>query len=158
MQRVTSLRHVFVEFIPKVLEDGVIYVSIPYATAAHRCCCGCGHEVITPLSPTDWTLVFDGQTVTLDPSVGNWSFSCQSHYWIRRNKVIWARRWSPREIQAGRRHDALAKESCFAGSEAPAGRETAGFDDLKEDDADGGVWQKVKNWLFGTNRHSTKGK
>jgi len=80
---------------------------------AHKCCCGCGNEVITPLSPTGWKLVFDGQSISLVPSIGNWSFACQSHYFIRENKVIWAARWSKEEIDAGREHDALTKKKYF---------------------------------------------
>ena len=34
--------HVFVSTIPDELQEGVIYVSIEFATAAHKCCCGCG--------------------------------------------------------------------------------------------------------------------
>ena len=83
MKRELILRHEFVEFIPDKLADGVVYVSIPYATVAHKCCCGCGMEVVTPLSPTDWELIFDGESISLDPSIGNWSFDCKSHYWIR---------------------------------------------------------------------------
>jgi len=45
------LKHEFVEFIPDQLEDDTIYISIPYATVTHKCCCGCGTEVVTPLSP-----------------------------------------------------------------------------------------------------------
>ena len=66
----------FVEFIPKELEDGVVYVSVTYATAVHKCCSGCGNKVVTPISPTDWTLIFDRDTISLDPSIGNWSFPC----------------------------------------------------------------------------------
>ena len=102
--RMTRLMHEFVDFIPDKLEDGVLYVCIQFATVVHRCCCGCGREVVTPLSPTDWTLIFDGRSISLDPSIGNWSFSCQSHYWIRRNRVIWDRRWSKEEIDEVRAH------------------------------------------------------
>jgi len=105
------LRHEFVEYIPKELKDGTIYISMTYATAVHRCCCGCESEVVTPISPTDWSLIFDGESVSLDPSIGNWSFPCQSHYWIRRNEVVWAPRWSKEQIKAGRsRDEALKKE------------------------------------------------
>ncbi len=107
------VEHEFVEFIPDNLKDGTIYVSIPFATAVHKCCCGCGSEVVTPLSPTDWKLIFDGRTISLDPSIGNWSFDCQSHYWIVRNKVRWARRWSRKEIEAGRAYDRWTKEKYF---------------------------------------------
>ena len=96
------LKHEFVEFIPDDLEEGTIYVSIRFATASHLCCCGCGDKVVTPIRPTDWKLIFDGKTISLDPSIGNWSFACKSHYWIRNNKVRWAAPWSKEEIDAGR--------------------------------------------------------
>ena len=72
--RVEKVRHEFVEFIPSTLNDGVLYISIPYATAVHKCCCGCGEKVVTPLTPTDWSLTFDGLTASLSPSIGNWGF------------------------------------------------------------------------------------
>src|SRR5260370_32084042 len=102
MKRATVLTHEFVEYIPDDLKDGTIYVSMAFATVAHKCCCGCGNEVITPLSPTDWKLIFNGQSISLDPSIGNWNFPCQSHYWIRQDEVVWARRWSRKKIEAGR--------------------------------------------------------
>jgi hypothetical protein len=107
------LAHEFVQYIPERLREGTIYISIPFATAAHKCCCGCGNEVVTPLSPTDWKLIFDGKSISLYPSIGNWNFACQSHYWIERNRVKWARRWSRKEIDAVRSHDKLVKEKYF---------------------------------------------
>jgi hypothetical protein len=71
----------FIETFPPDLSDGVLYVSATYSTAAHLCCCGCGHEVITPLSRSQWVLTFDGQ-VSLRPSIGNWALPCRSHYVI----------------------------------------------------------------------------
>ena len=111
LKRNIFLTHEFVEYIPDELKEGIVYVSIGFATVAHKCCCGCGNEVVTPLSPTDWTLKFDGQSISLDPSIGNWGFDCQSHYWIKRNKVIWATRWSQKRIDAGRSRDRLAKSN-----------------------------------------------
>jgi len=111
VSRRVTLKHEFVEYIPQSLEEGTIYISMPFATAVHRCCCGCGQEVVTPLSPTDWALIFDGETVSLDPSVGNWGFKCESHYWIRRNCVEWAERWTPRQIADGRDRDRWRKTS-----------------------------------------------
>ena len=113
MKRGAVLSHEFVEYIPNELRDGTVYVSIPFATVAHRCCCGCGSEVVTPLSPTDWTLSFDGETISLDPSIGNWHFDCQSHYWIVRNRVEWARRWSRKEITTARANDRSAKRRYY---------------------------------------------
>lgn len=102
MTRRASVTHEFVEFVPRDLQDGRVYVSIEYATAVHRCACGCGNKVVTPITPTDWKLSFDGETISLYPSIGNWSFPCRSHYWIRENRVEWASRWSRHEVEAGR--------------------------------------------------------
>jgi Family of unknown function (DUF6527) len=103
------MQHEFVNTIPDRLQEGVLYISMTYATAVHRCACGCGHEVVTPFSPTDWALVFDGETVSLAPSIGNWSFPCQSHYWIERSRVAWAPKWSRRQIEHGRASDRMRK-------------------------------------------------
>lgn len=102
MSRATALTPEFIDLAPPELQDGVLYVSMRYSTAIHRCCCGCGQKVVTPLSPTDWQLFFDGDSVSLMPSIGNWSFKCQSHYWIKKNQVQWAPRWTRQQIEAGR--------------------------------------------------------
>lgn len=104
----------FVEFVPDALEEGVLYVSMSYAVAAHRCACGCGLEVVTPLSPTDWKLVFDGENVSLEPSIGNWSFPCRSHYFIRQGRIKWAANMSEDMIQRGRQKDRASKEAHYA--------------------------------------------
>lgn len=107
------LQHRFVEFIPGIVEDGILYVSIEYCTAIHKCVCGCGNEVVTPLSPTDWKLTFNGKSVTLYPSIGNWNFECQSHYWIRNNQIEFAGSWTEKEIRAGREKDLERKIEYF---------------------------------------------
>lgn len=108
-----KIDHKFVEFIPEKIEDGVLYISIEYSTAIHKCVCGCGNEVVTPLSPTDWELTFNGKTVSLYPSIGNWSFECKSHYFITRNRVRYARRWKNWEIEEGRKQDVKKKQDYF---------------------------------------------
>lgn len=90
MTRINQLSPEFVEYIPEHPEPGVLYVSKRYATAAHLCCCGCGREVVTPLNPAKWHLKESSGTVSLFPSIGNWSFPCQSHYWIDGNRIRWA--------------------------------------------------------------------
>lgn len=102
------------EVIPKTIKKGVLYISIEYGTAIHSCACGCGSEVVTPLSPHDWQLTYDGETISLSPSIGNWSFDCKSHYWIRKGKVVWAENWSTDEIIENRQNDArIRKPSWF---------------------------------------------
>ena len=113
----TKLTHKFVELMPDTLDDGVLYVSIAHGTAAHRCCCGCGCEVVTPLTPTDWKLIFDGETVSLYPSIGNWNFPCRSHYWITRNRVEWAEDWSDWRIAAAEEKDRKLKEKFYGSLE-----------------------------------------
>jgi hypothetical protein len=103
-----TVRHEFVDYVPSELADGTIYVSVEYATAVHACCCGCGHKVVTPFHPAQWKLTFDGESISLDPSVGNWNLPCSSHYWIKNNRVRWAGAWSDDKIAAGRRRDRLA--------------------------------------------------
>ena len=98
MRAPIRIKHEFVEFIPKERQEGVLYVSIPYATAVHNCFCGCGLKVVTPISPVGWQLTFDGETVTLSPSVGSWRFPCRSHYFIRHDAAVWAGNMSQDEI------------------------------------------------------------
>lgn len=100
----------FVEEIPEALLAGVLFVSTGYATAVHLCACGCGVKVVTPLAPSDWSITFNGVSVGLTPSIGNWSFPCRSHYWIRNGRVIWSTQWSEKKIQANRELDWRRKE------------------------------------------------
>lgn len=100
-----KMMYKFVEFIPDELDNGILYVSMTYATVLHKCCCGCDNEVVTPLSPSGWQLTFDGEKISLFPSIGNWSFSCRSHYWIRKNEVLWVKDWSNEMIGLNRKWD-----------------------------------------------------
>jgi hypothetical protein len=103
--RRTSLAHEFIEYIPSELADGILYISITYRTAVHRCACGCGNKVVTPIAPADWQLFYDGDTVSLTPSIGNWGFPCRSHYWIDAGRIRWAGTWNSNQITAGRARD-----------------------------------------------------
>ncbi len=84
-----KMKFEFVETIPTNLKDGTVYISTKFATAIHLCACGCKREVVTPISPTEWTLIYKGESISLSPSIGNWKFDCKSHYWIKNNNVIW---------------------------------------------------------------------
>jgi hypothetical protein len=100
-----AIKHEFVEFIPDALAPDTLYISIEFTTAVHSCFCGCGSKVVTPIRPTSWQLLFDGDAVSLWPSIGNWNFRCRSHYWIRGDRVIWALPMTQREIEHGRSRD-----------------------------------------------------
>jgi len=99
---VQRLTHRFVTSVPAKLERGVLYVSIEYDTTLHLCACGCGNQVVLPLHPTAWQFIYDGESVSMSPSVGNWGFPCRSHYWIERGRVRWAPAWTDAQVNAGR--------------------------------------------------------
>ena len=113
MTRHVTLEPRFVKAIPRQLEPGVLYVSMEYGTVVHSCCCGCGHEVVTPLTSNDWTLTFNGEHVSLWPSVGNWNLPCRSHYIIKANNVIDAGPWSDKRIQAAIQYEQERKHEYF---------------------------------------------
>lgn len=110
----TSIKPVFVDIIPDRLEDGVLYICERYKTATHKCCCGCGEEAVTPLTPADWSVRKTGKAVSLIPSIGNWSFACKSHYYIQKNQIIWAAKFSQRQIDQVRLRDASDKKAYIA--------------------------------------------
>lgn len=146
------LTHQFVEFIPERLETGVIYISMVYATATHACCCGCGNKVVTPFSPTDWRLTFNGETISLHPSIGNWSFECKSHYIIRNSQVDWADKWTQQRIDTGRNRDQLAKNTYhanrnteFATPDIPPFKKGINSHDSKSKLP---LWTKIKTWML----------
>jgi hypothetical protein len=114
-RRPDRVEHRFVKFVPEELEPATLYISMEYATVVHRCLCGCGERVVTPLTPTDWRLGYDGESVSLSRSVGNWSFPCQSHYIVDRSRVIWARGWPKEKIDTNRARDFAIKARYCAG-------------------------------------------
>jgi hypothetical protein len=87
--RTTQFQPIFVKYIPEKLEEGKLYISMEYATASHLCACGCGEKVVTPISPKFWQMYYNGKEISLTPSIGNYEFPCQSHYFIRYNRVEW---------------------------------------------------------------------
>lgn len=139
MRRPVVLAHEFVKAIPDELEERTLYVSVDYATVVHKCCCGCGREVVTPLTPTDWTLIYDGVSISLNPSIGNWSFECRSHYWISKSTVKWARQWSRSRIDAGRAQDRRLKARYYEESEMTFRR--------TEDPVRKGAVKRLWKWL-----------
>ena len=113
MTKISNMRPEFVDVIPDIVRDGVLYISQEYSTAVHKCCCGCGQEVVTPLGPTDWTVTTQRGVPSVFPSIGNWSFECKSHYWIDQGRILWAEQWSEAQIRSGRMHDQRTKQSRY---------------------------------------------
>jgi len=130
------LQHQFVERVPRTLEAGILYISLEHGTAIHSCCCGCGEEVVTPLTPTDWRMTYDGETVSLHPSIGNWQLKCRSHYVIDRGRVIEAGPWMRKRVVAEQARDKRTKATHYASAadhdesaipEPESGAEARGF-------------------------------
>ncbi len=141
-----TLKHRFVRNVPRELEPGVLYISMEYATAVHSCCCGCGERVVTPFTPTDWSMEFDGESVSLSPSVGNWNQACRSHYVIKQNRVIEAGPWSAARIEAERRRDKRAKAAHYGTGPAPQPAAPAPTPPSNPGGTGSG-WSRLKAWF-----------
>jgi len=90
----------FVDQIPETLENKKIYICIPCNLVIHKCACGCGEQVVTPIDiDRGWILTYDGETISLSPSIGNWSFNCQSHYCIHQNHVKWLNNYNHKKYK-----------------------------------------------------------
>ena len=98
--RTSKIVPVFVEFIPTELESNCLYISIDYKIMAHKCACGCGNIIYTPIDRKDgWVLSYDGESVTIKPSIGNWNLKCRSHYYIIDNYIDWITRRTSSEAK-----------------------------------------------------------
>jgi hypothetical protein len=103
----------FVERVPSEIEEGVIYISTSVNTAVHLCPCGCKTEIVTPIDPSEWNFTYDGETISLHPSVGVWGAKCKSHYWIKRNRVEWSRTYTNSEIEEVRTQESLENKEYY---------------------------------------------
>lgn len=126
-----------VEYMPKQLQPGILYVSDEFETAAHLCACGCGVKVVTPLGPTDWTFRESKDGPSLWPSVGNWQQPCKSHYIIDGGEIVWCGQWTPEQILAGRKREQQ--------------RSRAHYENMYADQTlFGRLWRWVKKFLAGS--------
>lgn len=139
----------FVESAPRPLSEGVLYISDRFLTALHLCCCGCGREVVTPLNPAGWSYKREAGTVTLKPSIGNWSFPCRSHYLIIRNEVVWAKPMSAQQIAMVKAKDSRDRKAFIDRSNATKtsnnieSRVASGFTSFDGN----GLFARVRRWL-----------
>lgn len=92
----------FVDTIPRAdsVKEDCLYISVKYNMTTHQCACGCGTIVPLPISPADWSLAYDGEHVSLNPSVGNGALACRSHYFIRDNQIVWLPKMSEEQTHA----------------------------------------------------------
>ena len=81
---------VFVEEIPQNIDEGILYVCLHYNSIIHKCACGCGEIVSTPLDRKyGWTMKYEGEYISIYQYIGNGAYNCQSHYYIRDNEIVW---------------------------------------------------------------------
>lgn len=147
--KLTYIRPEFVDFVPKDLVEGVLYISEKYRTASHKCACGCGERVVTPLTPADWQLRKQGNLVTLSPSIGNWNYACQSHYFIRSNQIQWAKPYSKAQIDRVQRKDRADKERYIDGlnhRQENADNIAGASGRRPQSGANDGIWKQITTW------------
>lgn len=101
MTRARIVRFVFADKRPDVFENEVVYILPRFSVGIHLCCCGCGIQVTTPFDPDEWQLTYDGRSISLEPSIGNRSLPCRSHYFIRNNRVLWLPDFSSHKKEPG---------------------------------------------------------
>lgn len=87
--KINTIQLVNVVDIPKELEEWKIYLSEKYGLSKHKCFCGCGESVVLPLERWSHYIDFMDGKLTISPSIGSFSLSCQSHYFIKNNTVEW---------------------------------------------------------------------
>jgi hypothetical protein len=110
MGRSTVVAFECVDSIPQTLPaESTVYISIPGRATAHLCMCGCGEKVVHPLRPHRWSLTYDGETISMSPSIGNSGLACKSHYWIKRSRVEWWRPLTDEQVAFGMRRDGWSK-------------------------------------------------
>lgn len=138
-------RHEVVTFIPETLQANTLYVTTDGDVAGHLCACGCGREVITPLSPMDWSITFDRCGATLSPSIGNWAFPCRSHYFIWDGTLVWAGDMSDKDIAQGRRRAKANKQMYYERLNEPKPTLHAGAPDysLRRQRS---AWERLVDW------------
>jgi hypothetical protein len=143
MIRVNRFVHSFVNTIPEQLAPGTLYIALPYKIVTHLCCCGCGREVVTPLSPAQWRITFNGEAVSLYPSVGNWNLPCRSHYILKDGEVLEANIWTDEQVAYGQARDKRERETYY-NSQIP--RSTKAPSDVQE--AAPGWWARLVRHLL----------
>lgn len=131
MTRVEHLSPEVVDSFPRPMSEGTLYVSLVFNSCGHLCCCGCKREVITPLSPAQWSITYDGQDVSLSPSIGSWEIGCKSHYWIKNGRVQWSRQFTQVEIRSNQARDRVAIEKLDVREQKPRP-----------------FWQRIRNFFF----------
>jgi len=91
-------------------------------------------------------MTFDGEAVSLKPSIGSWNLECRSHYVVDRGRVIAAGTWTDGEIVAERRRDSHVKAEYYRSRNQDNGQ--PGKPAVTEvGPARRRFWYRAKRWL-----------
>ena len=142
--KIKTLRPVFVDHLPEHLDEGVLYISEEFAIAGHKCCCGCGEEVITPLNHAQWKIRKGKGAISLHPSIGNLKYACKSHYWIRKNQVIDASPMDEETIELVKQCDRKAKDRYIKECNKPR---ISSSEKMKADRTSTSMVDEIIKWL-----------
>ena len=81
----------FFDHIPNgKVKEGELWISMKYGIVSLSCPCGCGNATDLPIAPNKWSITFDGDKVSISPSILASYFKCKSHYHITNNQIVWA--------------------------------------------------------------------
>ena len=81
-----KIKPIFVESIPEKIEENIFYIAEQYKAVIHKCLCGCGERISTPINKDGWTLIKKTEDkISLTPSIGNFYLPCKSHYIVSDN-------------------------------------------------------------------------
>ena len=88
--------------LPRRLGNSLFVVGSPPKWAVLRCPCGCGERIDVNLMKSKaprWTLELEQDGASLNPSLWMPADKCESHFWIRRNRICWADDSCPTNVQ-----------------------------------------------------------
>jgi hypothetical protein len=82
--------------LPSRLGDRLYVVGQPgkFKWAILACPCGCGERIDVCLMPSArprWELTLRDGRASLSPSIWVPAERCGSHFWLRRNKIVWSK-------------------------------------------------------------------
>lgn len=87
---------------------------------------------------------------SLDPAVGNWSFVCRSHYFIRNGAVLWAGDMSNAAINKGRGQAQEQRKGHYEDRAGGVGIDAKAIVQLEEATPQThGILTRIKNWFAG---------
>ena len=113
-EKAQEIRPRFVESIPPGRPPaGEFLISIKYGMGVLRCPCGCGNTMDVNIEPHRWSIKWDGEHISVCPSISSDWMGCRSHYWVRRNRIVWGYPISRTAEEKKEKEEAKARERIY---------------------------------------------